>query len=131
MAERLPLGHDGRQAGAARALLAAVAGVMLVVSGGCATRAGRCAEFVDAADACMTQAGEDAFFAENVDCDAPVSSIREYTCLIESYERATEGSLCRDRASVELLVDYISLECLGWSGDLSGDDSADDDDSAR
>lgn len=85
------------------------------------------------ADACLTQAGLPLFFAENVDCERPVSTVREYRCLEAAYVRATDNGLCRDRDSAALIVDFTSLSCLGFSGGLSGDDddsAVDDDDSA-
>ena len=122
------MGRRQRQAAVLAAALVLVAGV------GCGanSRKNLCADFVVAADACLGQAGEAAFFAENVDCESPVSTVREYKCLIDAYERAVDNDLCRDRASAELIVDFTSLSCLGWSGELSDDDdSGDDDDSAR
>ena len=107
----------------------------MVAGAGCTVtpRAQRCAEFAVAADACMDQAGEPAFFEANVDCASPVSSLREYKCLIEGYERAVDNGLCQDLATASVVVDFVSLTCLGWSGGLSADDddSGDDDDSAR
>lgn len=117
--------------------------IALTLGAGCTTRSARCEAFVAAADACFIQAGEDPFFAENVDCDSPVSSRSEYNCLQESYLRAVDNNLCADREAAELIVDFSSLTCLGWSGSLStddddddsgdgsGDDDSGDDDSAR
>lgn len=75
------------------------------------------------ADACYEQAGLDPFFEANVDCEDPVSSVREYRCLIEQYTAADCGTPSEAYAAVEA----ASEECLGWSEPLGGDD----DDSGR
>ena len=71
------------------------------------------------ADACYARAGLDPFFAANVDCEEPLSTVAEYKCLLASYEEAR----CADPANAHAAVDAASLDCLGWNGDLSGDDA--------
>ena len=85
----------------------------------------RCREFAAAADACYADAGLPAFFEANVDCEDPVSTLREYNCLLTYYEDAS----CTSTAEAYALVDEASLDCLGWNEDLSS--TVDDDDSAR
>ena len=99
----------------------------LVGATGCldAQRKPHCEAFVAAADACYARAGIEPFFAANVDCEAPLSTVAEYKCLREEYEEAE----CADEAEAHAAVDAASDACLGWNGGLAED--VDDDDSGK
>ena len=125
------IGEAVAVAGVKRQAAWLVVGLAMVLGVGCQeAREEQCRVFAATADACYTRAGLDAFFQEHVDCAKPVSTLRQYTCLVAQYEAAE----CKDPLSAYEAVDAASLECLFWNEDLAGEYEAaqgDDDDSAR
>ena len=107
-------------------LLSLGLGAPSTLGAGCldAQRKPHCEAFVVAADACYARAGLDPFFAQNVNCEEPLSTVPEYKCLLAAYEDAA----CADAAEAHAAVDAASLDCLGWNGDLAsdGDDDSSD-----